>query len=372
MKTKAAVVYEPGKPIEVVELDLAGPEEGEVLVRFTHAGLCHSDVRVVQGDSGARLPMVLGHEGAGIVEEVGHGVTRVKPGDHFVGSFIASCGTCRWCSAGQQSICDMGALTHQGHLPSGRFPFTGPGPVKDHGSLCLLGTFSQYSTLHQNSVVRIDKDLPLDKAALVGCGVPTGWGSAVNTAQVRPGDTVMVVGTGGIGINAVQGARQVGATTVIAVDPLAFKREKALELGATHAFASVLEAMDLARSHTNGNGADKVILTADVLTEELITNSFHATGKAGTLVLTGLSNIPGNLRLFSNDMTYYRKSIKGSLYGDCNPTVDIPRLLGMYRSGDLKLDEIITNTYTLDTINQGYDDLHDGKNLRGVLVHDRA
>src|SRR5690242_19618257 len=208
MKTKAAVVYEPGKRIEIEELDLDGPKEGEALIRYTHAGLCHSDIHIAHGDLPARLPMVLGHEGAGIIEEVGPGVTRVKPGDHVVCSFIPKCGTCRYCASGQQSICYMGATILEGYLPGDRFPNTGP--RGQYGAMCMLGTFSQYGVIHQNSAVAVDDDLPLDKAVLVGCGVPTGWGSAVNTAEVKAGQSVIVMGVGGIGINAVQGAALAG------------------------------------------------------------------------------------------------------------------------------------------------------------------
>jgi len=236
MKTKAAVVYEFGKPIEIEELDLDGPKAGEVLIRYTYAGLCHSDVHVAHGDLEARLPMVLGHEGAGIIEEVGPGVTRVAVGDHVVCSFIPNCGTCRYCATGRQSICDMGATILEGYLPGPRFPITGP--RGDYGAMCMLGTFSQYGVISQTSCVKVDDDLPLDKAVLVGCGVPTGWGSAVNSAALKAGDTAVIFGVGGIGINAVQGARHAAAKNIIAIDPLENKREKAMELGATHAFAT--------------------------------------------------------------------------------------------------------------------------------------
>ena len=373
MKTKAAVVYETGKPIEVVELDLDGPQAGEVLIRYTYAGLCHSDVHISHGDLEARLPMVLGHEGAGIIEEVGPGVTRVKAGDHVVCSFIPNCGVCRWCATGQQAICDMGATILEGYLPGERFPFTGPGPEKNYGAMCMLGTFSQYSTIHQNSVVKVDDDLPLDKAVLVGCGVPTGWGSAVNAADVQPGETVIVSGVGGIGINAVQGARYAGAKNLIAVDPLENKREKAMELGATHAVGSIEEAADLARQMTNGNGADKAVVTAGIVTEPIITGAFDAIGKGGTVVLTGLNKMSEqNIQLPATMMTLFKKTIKGTLFGDCNPTTDIPKILGLYQSGDIKLDELITKTYTLDQVNEGYDDLLNGKNVRGVLIHEHA
>jgi len=371
MKTKAAVVHEVGKPIDIVELDLDGPKDGEVLIRYTHAGLCHSDVHIQSGDLPGRLPMVLGHEGAGIIEEVGPGVTRVKAGDHVVCSFIPNCGVCHWCATGQQSICDMGATILEGYLPGERFPFTGP--RGNYGGMCMLGTFSQYGTIHQNSVVKVDDDLPLDKAVLVGCGVPTGWGSAVNTANVRPGDTVVVFGIGGIGINAVQGARYAGAKNLIAVDPLENKREKAMELGATHAVATAEEAQQLAVDLTRGVGANSAIVTVGVVEQQVVTEAFNAIGKGGVVVLTGLNKLDiNNVQLPGSVMTLFRKTVKGSLFGDCNPTTDIPKILGLYQTGDIKLDEIITKTYTLDQVNEGYEDLLNGKNVRGVIIHEHA
>ncbi|MFE3998250.1 NDMA-dependent alcohol dehydrogenase [Nocardioides sp. YIM B13467] len=369
MKTKAAVVYQTGKPIEIEELELDKPREGEVLIRYTYAGLCHSDVHIAHGDLEARLPMVLGHEGAGVIEEVGPGVTRVKPGDHVVCSFIPSCGTCRYCANGQQSICDMGATILEGSLPGQHFPISGP--HGQYGAMCMLGTFSQYGVIHQSSCVKVDDDLPLDKAVLVGCGVPTGWGSAVNTAEVKPGQTVIVMGVGGIGVNAVQGAVLAGAKNVIAIDPLANKRQKAMEFGASHAFASTHEAMETITNLTRGQMADSAILTPGLLTSDIVAGGFNAVGKGGIIVLTGLNKMEEvNVQLPGSVLTLYRKQIRGSVFGDCNPTTDIPRLLDLYRSGDLKLDELITRTYTLEQVNEGYDDLLNGANVRGVVVHE--
>jgi len=369
MKTKAAVVYEPGKRLEIEELDLDGPQAGEVLIRYTHAGLCHSDLHVLHGDLEARMPMVLGHEGAGIIEEVGPGVTRVAPGDHVVCSFIPNCGVCRYCATGRQSICDWGATILDGYLPGERFPLTGS--RGQYGAMCILGTFSQYGVIHQSSAVKVDDDLPLDKAVLVGCGVPTGWGSAVYAAGVTPGDTVAVFGVGGIGINAVQGARYAGAKNVVAIDPLENKREKAMELGATHAFATAEEAQAAIIDMTRGQGADSAILTVDLMTAEVIGAGFNAVGKGGVVVVTGLNKLlEPNIQLPATILTLFRKTLKGTLFGDCNPTYDIPKLLGLYQAGDLKLDEIITKTYTLDQVNEGYDDLLAGKNVRGVVVHE--
>lgn len=313
--------------------------------------------------------MVLGHEGAGIIEKVGPGVTNVAEGDHVVCSFIPSCGKCRYCSTGRQSICDMGATILDGYLPGNRFPFTGA--LGDYGAMCMLGTFSQYSVIHENSCVKVDDDLPLDKAVLVGCGVPTGWGAAVNTADVKPGDTAVVFGVGGIGINSVQGARFAGAKNVIAVDPLENKREKALELGATHAFATAAEAMAAVTELTRGQMAESAILTVGVMEKEVVAAGFDIVGKDGAVVLVGLNKFEEQtIQLSGSVLTLYRKRVLGSLFGDCNPMVDIPKILGLYQSGDLKLDELITKTYTLDQVNEGYDDLLSGKNVRGVLVHE--
>ena len=217
------------------------------------------------------------------------------------------------------------------------------------------------------------KDIPLNVACLVGCGVGTGWGSAVNAAQVQPGHTVIVMGIGGIGINAVQGARYAGAKNVIAIDPLENKREKAMELGATHAFASGEEAMQTITDLTRGQMADSAILTPGLMTAEIVGEGFMATGKGSKVVLTGLNKLmETTIALPGTVLTLYRKSIIGSLFGDCNPTYDIPKILGLYQSGDIKLDEIITKTYTLEQVNEGYDDLLNGKNVRGVMVHEHS
>jgi S-(hydroxymethyl)glutathione dehydrogenase/alcohol dehydrogenase len=371
MKTKAAVLWELGKEWELEELELDGPGDNQLLIRYTHAGLCHSDEHLRHGDIVPRFPIVGGHEGAGIVEDVGPGVSRVKPGDHVVCSFIPNCGFCRFCASGQQSICDMGATILEGCLPGGRFVFHGRG--QDLGAMCMLGTFSQYSVIHEASVVRVDDDLPLDKGVLVGCGVPTGFGSAVYAAKVEPGDTVAIFGIGGIGINAVQGARLAGASNIIAVDPLANKREIAEQLGATHSVDNGATAIELAQQLTDGVGADKTIITVDIVNEEVVSQAFDATRKGGRVVITGLADpTKATVHLSGAIMTLFRKEVIGTLFGNANPTYDIPKMLRMYRNGDIKLDELVTRTYTLDEINQGYDDLLAGKNMRGVLVHDAA
>jgi S-(hydroxymethyl)glutathione dehydrogenase/alcohol dehydrogenase len=369
MKTTAAVLHETGKPLEIEELDLAGPQEGEILVRYTHAGLCHSDLHVMHGKIAGWLPMVLGHEGAGVVQDVGAGVTRVAPGDHIVCSFVPSCGSCHWCATGQQPLCDWGATTMRGYLPGEHWPLSGPAGC--YGAMAMLGTFSQYGVIHQYSAVKINSELPLDVAALVGCAVPTGWGSAINAANVRPGQTVIVYGTGGVGINAVQGARFAGAKYVIAVDPVAFKRETALRLGATHTTGDPDEAHRMAQELTRGVGAHQAIVTVGTLTAEVIDQAFNAVGKAGTVVLTAVGGFRDRtIQLPAQVATLWKKTIKGSLFGECNPTADIPALLGLYQSGDLRLEELITARYRLEQINEGYEDMLGGRNIRGVIVHE--
>jgi NDMA-dependent alcohol dehydrogenase len=371
MKTKAAILSEAGKPFEIEELDLEGPREFEVLVRYDYSGLCHSDLHIMKGHIPFRAPMVFGHEGSGEVLEVGPGVSRVAPGDHFVAQFMPACGVCRWCASGRQNICDMGAHGLEGFLPGGRFAFTGP--RGEYGAWMLIGTFSQYAVVSEKSLVRIDPDLPLAPAALVGCGVPTGWGAAVNVAEVRAGETVVVYGVGGIGMNAVQGARLAGAANLVAVDPVALKRENAERFGATHTAATAQEAYDLVQQLTNGVGADKAIICIDMLTEESVANAYAMISKGGTVVITSMGRLEEKqLHLPGAEMALFDKTVRGHVYGDCNPTRDIPRLLDLYRNGNLMLDELITRTYTLEQVNEGYEDLEAGKNIRGVIVHDHA
>jgi S-(hydroxymethyl)glutathione dehydrogenase/alcohol dehydrogenase len=322
---------------------------------------------MVAGGAGGRFPMVGGHEGAGIVEEVGLGVTRVKPGDHIVGQFIPSCGHCRWCSTGHQYICDVGRFTEMGSLMDGTYRFHGRG--HDMGQFSRLGTFSELGVISEHSLVKMDDDIPFEPACLVGCGVPTGWGSAVSGADVEPGETVVIYGIGGVGMSAVQGARIAGAKNIVVVDPQPFKLEKAPEFGATHVAATPEQARDIVFGLTSGVWADKAIVTVGVMNEEVITNAYNIISKAGTLVLTGLGNGGEKaVNISSVDITRSAKRIQGVGGGNLNMNYDIIRLLNLYKSGDLKLDEMITRTYKLEEVNQGYQDMLDGKNIRGVIV----
>jgi NDMA-dependent alcohol dehydrogenase len=371
MKTKAAVLHGLHKPFEIMELDLEGPRDGEVLIRYRAAGLCHSDLHLIDGDIVPRFPIIGGHEGAGVIEEVGPGVTKVKPGDHVVCSFIPNCGTCRYCSTGRQNLCDMGATIAEGYMPDGSFRFHADGT--DVGAMCMLGTFSERATVSQHSVVKVDDWLPLETAVLVGCGVPTGWATANYAGGVRAGDTTVIYGIGGVGINAVQGAAHAGAQYVVVVDPVQFKRDTAVKLGATHAFATAEEAQEKVTELTWGQGADQALITVGTVEEDVVTAAFNVVGKGGTVIITGLAN-PEKLTVHVSGglMTLFEKTIKGTLFGSANPQYDIVKLLRLYDAGQLKLDELVTKRYTLDQVNEGYQDLRDGKNIRGVIVYDEG
>lgn len=380
MRTRAAVLYAPHTDYVIEEIELDPPKANEVLVKFTASGMCHSDEHMVTGDMAMdqgildmlgwqQYPIIMGHEGAGVVVEVGPGVTELVPGDHVVTSFVPSCGRCPSCASGHQNLCDNGA-----YLLSGR---QADGTARHHSldgqpiaTMCCLGTFAEHSVMNINSLVKIEPDLPLDKACLVACGVTTGWGSAAYAADVAPGDTVVVIGTGGVGMNAVQGAHHAGAKFVIALDPVEFKREQAQKFGATHGAASVEEAQALLGELTWGRNADKVIVTVGEGKGADLGTYMGMVAKGGKLVFTSVANMNDNevtLNLF--DLSMQQKSIVGTLFGSANPRHDIPKLLSMYRAGQLKLDELVTRTYTLDDINQGYQDMRDGINIRGVIVY---
>jgi alcohol dehydrogenase (nicotinoprotein) len=369
MKTRAAVLRDIGKPFEIVELDLDEPRTAEVRVKFTASGLCHSDDHLRTGDIPVRYPIVGGHEGAGVVEAVGEGVTRLAVGDHVVASFLPVCGKCRFCARGQTNLCDYGRFLVDNSLPDGTYRYHEG--ATDFGQMCLLGTFSQRAVLSEASVVKIEDDIPLVEAALVGCGVPTGFGSAVKAGEVKPGDTTIVYGVGGVGVNSLQGASIAGARYVIAVDPVEFKRESAMKFGATHAVATTEEAQALAFELTWGVGADQAIVTMGVVTEEVVSAAFAAIRKRGTVVLTGLAGpAKKTVNISGFELSLFEKRLQGALFGSSNPFDDIPRILDLYRAGKLKLSELITTRYTLDQVNQGYEDMMAGRNIRGVIVYE--
>jgi S-(hydroxymethyl)glutathione dehydrogenase / alcohol dehydrogenase len=368
--TRAAVLWAVGDDWKIEDVELDDPGPGDVLVSMRVAGMCHSDEHAVTGDLPLPLPAIGGHEGAGVVAAVGPGVRSVAPGDHVAVSFVPSCGRCTFCATGRQYICDDGAkLFDVGMMSDGRVAHRCNGaPV---GRYAQVGTFSEQVLVHENSLVKVEPDLPFEAVALVSCGVGTGFGAATERAGTQPGDTVAVIGVGGIGINAVQGARIAGAKRVIAIDPIEFKREEAMRFGATHTFASVDDALAAVPDLTWGQMCERVVLAAGVVHGDMIEPALTLTAKGGTLVVTGLAPMAEtNTQLNLFLLSMLNKEVKGTIYGSTNPRAAIPRLLSMYREGSIKIDELVTRRYSLDEVNDGYRDLRDGKNIRGVITFD--
>jgi len=384
MKTKAAILWEVGQEWSVEEITLDPPKAGEVLLELVGSGLCHSDEHMVTGDMKLddaiaaemglqQFPLIGGHEGAGKVLEVGPGVTTLAPGDHVVLGFIPSCGRCPSCSTGMQNLCDLGAFLLAGRQVTDMTSRHHSADGTDLGIMCCIGTFGKHTVVGEASCIKIEPDIPLDKAALVGCGVTTGWGSATYAADVKSGETVVIVGCGGVGMNAVQGAAMAGAAHVVAVDPVEFKREQATVFGATHTAASMEEATELVGQLTWGQMANKAIITVGEGDGTLIAPTMAIIGKGGRVVHTSvapINDIDVNLSLF--DLTLMQKELVGSIFGSANPRRDIPRLLRMYQEGTLKLDELITKTYDLEDINTGYQAMRDGENIRGMVMYDHS
>jgi S-(hydroxymethyl)glutathione dehydrogenase/alcohol dehydrogenase len=316
------------------------------------------------------FPVLGGHEGAGVVEQVGPGVRSVRPGDRVSFSFIAACGRCRWCVSGMTYLCDNGAMLFAKEMTTDGTPRCHLGD-EDLLAMLQLGTFAEYVVVSEDSIIKIDESIPFEAAALVSCGVTTGWGSATVGVGTQPGDTVVIVGTGGVGINAVQGARAAGASAVIAVDPVEFKRDTAKFFGATETVASAEEAIPMVRDLTNGVMADRVVLTPSVLSAELIAPALMLTRKGGTCLMTAIPKLDVNIvPLILVDFIQSCKTLKGLIYGGMNPRASMPMLLSMYRNGHLKLDELITRRYRLDQINEAITDMREGRNIRGIIEFD--
>ncbi len=366
MQTEAAILWEPGKPWSVETIELDPPKAGEVLVELTASGMCHSDDHAVTGDLPAVTPLIGGHEGAGVVLEVGEGVTSVAPGDHVVFSFVPACGQCPSCADGHSNLCDNGAALLVGAQLDGTSRHHAQG--QDLWTMVCLGTFARHTVVNEMSCVKIEDDIPLELACLVGCGVTTGWGSSVYAADIRPGDNVAVIGIGGIGAAAVQGARLAGARQIVAIDPVEFKREQAMAFGATHTVASIGEAHGLINEITWGRMCDKVICCVGIGDGAQIAPIMTLTAKRGRVVVTNIHPVSEQtIDISLCDLTLMEKQLVGTIFGSANPRSDIPRLMHLYRSGQLDLAGMVTREYALEDINQGFEDMHAGRNIRGVL-----
>ncbi|HEY5109788.1 MAG TPA: NDMA-dependent alcohol dehydrogenase [Acidimicrobiales bacterium] len=382
MKIRAAVCSGLHEPWKTEEVEIDAPHAHEVKVQMAYAGMCHSDEHLRSGDISVEpdvlavfgvdsmFPCIGGHEGAGVVVEVGEGVEGVAVGDHVAAAFIPACGTCFWCASGRQHLCDLGMYTLAGPMMS---DLTWRHHLGDANvnRMTQLGTFSEYMVVNEASVVKLDPNASLKAAALISCGISTGFGSAVDRANVRPGETVVVVGCGGVGSGALQGARLAGARQVIAVDLVPFKLEKALKIGATHTANSMLEANLMLPDLTEGRMADVVILTPGVLTGDLIAPAMALASKDGRVVTTAIAPFSQNqvdLNLFNFAM--FNQSLLGTVFGSVSPRVQIPNLLRLYEAGMLEIDDLITREYSLDQVQDGYDDLAAGTNIRGIVTFD--
>ncbi|OBC14975.1 alcohol dehydrogenase [Gordonia sp. 852002-50816_SCH5313054-c] len=369
MKTKGALLRELNSPWEIEEIEIGEPRAHEIKIRMEAAGMCHSDHHLMTGGIPlGGFPILGGHEGAGVIEELGEGVTDFEVGDHVVLSFIPSCGKCPSCRSGLANLCDLGALLLQGEAVSDHTFRIHTAKGENVYPMTLLGTFSPYMVVHEASVVKIDNDIPFEVAALVGCGIPTGYGSSTRSGDVRPGEDVAIVGVGGVGTAALQGAVIAGARNIFAIDPVEWKREQALKFGATAAFASIDEAAGAIAETTHGAMCRKVIVTVGEVHGKDVDSWMGITAKAGTCVLTGMGNmLDTEVTLNLSMLTLLQKNLQGSIFGGANPKLDIPQLLSMYKIGKLNIDDMITRQYRLDQINQGYQDMLDGKNIRGVI-----
>jgi len=357
---RAAVCREFGKPLIIEELSLARPGPGELRVKIAATAICHSDISFAEGAWGGPLPAVFGHESAGIVEEVGAGVTLVKPGDHVVVTLIRSCGHCRGCSRGAPVMCDT------------LFPLDAKSPLTSKSGESIAqsmrtGSFAEYVVVESSQVVAIPENIPFSSASLLACGVITGFGAVTNTARVEPGSHVVVIGAGGVGLNAVQGARISGAQTIIAIDLSDSKLEAAKQFGATHGINSSREnILDRVQSLTDGRGADYVFVTVGA--KQAFDQSYGLLAKSGTVVLVGLPANGVMSEISPTTMAFYSQNILGSKMGSARIQVDIPNLVSLYQQDRLKLDELVTKTYPLEEINEAIASVKRGDALRNVIV----
>lgn len=373
MKIKSAVLQEMGatppyavsRPLHIEEIDLAPPGAGEVLIKIAAAGLCHSDLSVINGDRPRPMPMALGHEAAGVVEELGAGVTDLQVGDHVVVVFVPSCGRCAPCAEGRPALCEPGAAANgAGTLLSGARRLTRGGEALNHHLGCSV--FAEYATVSRRSVVKIHPSVPLEEAALFGCAVLTGVGAVVNTAQVRVGASVAVVGLGGVGLAALIGAQAAGARQIIAIDLSDDKLEQARALGATHTVnADRADALEHVRALSSGGVEFAFEFAGSIHALDL---AYRITRRGGATVTAGLPPSTALWPLPAVSLVAEERTLKGSYIGTCVPSRDIPRYIDLYLQGRMPVDKLLTGRLKLDEINRGFDLLREGKAIRQVVI----
>ena len=364
---KAALLEAPGTELIVEDIDCQEPQAGEVLVRIVASGVCHSDLNVVHGTQTSPLPVVLGHEGAGIVEAIGPNVTRVKVGDHVVLSWVPSCGQCVYCLSGHPNLCSVAyAAMTNGTLLDGTSRLSRSGKPVYHYS--FISSFADYAVVPEAGCVIIRQDIPLDKAALVGCAVMTGVGAAINTAHVQPGSAVAVIGAGGVGLNVMQGAQLAGALSIIAIDVNPSRLARAGTFGATHTInAAKTDAVEAVRELTKGVGADFSFEAAG--RPETMRQCWEMAHPGGTVVMIGLAPQGSELSLPANRVVREERRLMGSFYGSARPHIDMPMILELYMAGKLKLDELVTHRFSLDEINEAVSSLESGEAIRPVIIN---
>jgi alcohol dehydrogenase len=373
MKIRAAVLdamglprpYAVSKPLTIAELTLDRPDQGEVLVKVAAAGLCHSDLSVINGDRPRPLPMALGHEAAGVVEQIGPGIDDLAKGDHVVMVFVPSCGHCLPCAEGRPALCEPGAAANSaGTLLSGHRHLKRDGETINHH--LGVSAFADYVIVSRRSLVKIDRELPLDEAALFGCAVLTGVGAVVNTAKVGAGASVAIIGLGGVGLNALLGARAAGAQRIVAVDLSDEKLGLARQLGATDTYnAEAPDVLEAIREATRGGVEYAFEMAGSVNAMEL---AYRITRRGGTTVTAGLPPPTHGFTVPQVNLVAEERTVKGSYIGTCVPVRDIPRYIALYRQGRLPVDRLMSGHLAIDEINEGFDRLHEGKAVRQVVM----
>jgi S-(hydroxymethyl)glutathione dehydrogenase/alcohol dehydrogenase len=364
-KGKAVVCRDWSKPVSVEEIQVDSPRANQVLIQLEAIGVCHSDLSVANGTMPIPPPVVLGHEACGRIVELGEGVTQYQVGDKVIPCWIPTCGHCRFCAEGRAILCDDWAKSFFG-------PKDGTRPLKDAagnmlGAMSGVGVMSEYAILHADNVIRIDPEVPSDKAALVGCGVMTGVGAVFNRAQVKPGSSCAVIGAGGVGLNVIQGCAIAGAETIIAVDMVDKKLEFAQQFGATHTVNPKTDGDAVAKiKELTGGGADYAFEVIGLAAT--IAQTYQCVRKGGTAVVIGVPKMTEILQLPAALIWMEEKALVGSTYGSGQPKQDIPRLIKLYQRGRLKLDELVTATYKIEDARRAFEDLEKGVNARGVIV----
>jgi S-(hydroxymethyl)glutathione dehydrogenase/alcohol dehydrogenase len=364
-KAKAAICRQNNAPVVVEQIEVDSPRRDEVMIEIGACGVCHSDLSAVNGTIGMPLPLILGHEAAGTVVEVGEGVSEFAVGDTVISSFVNMCGKCRYCVTGRPHLCDVGAKAVIS-LPDGTLR-TRDAAGKPLNIFSACGVMAEYATLHVNNVVKVAPGVPLAQAALISCGVMTGVGAVFNTAKLEPGASALVIGAGGVGLNVIQGCAIAGAGVIVAVDMAENKLELAKQFGATHVInAAKEENLVKTVKKLTGGGADYAFECIGL--GKTVEQAFRCLRKGGTALVVGVARGDDNTALKTASITFEEKTLTGSYYGSARPREDFPRLIGLYQAKKLKLDELITRTYSIDEAPQAFADLEAGKNARGVIV----